>query len=568
MQNFFQTITNTFEPSSLIDLRKNEEKQYEHENLTEIIKKQHLRMINMRRKMKALRKTIGTFQTKFNNKYKAVLNSVFTDDQIQALFTKKRSIRNWSHKTVYRALQLKFVCGNNGYEQLIQQGYLFPSLRTLRRRLEDFKFEPGISKEMFEFLARKKPYFENETDLECGLVFDEMAITSKKCYNSSTGSLIGNITFSNEKGNATHALVFMLVGIASRWKHVVGYYFTGNSFNSKSLKDIIFQIIVKTEEIGFHVNFLTSDMGSGNVGFWKLLGISTGRFSRISNYITHPFDTNRYLYIIGDPPHILKNLKQSLVSNETIILSNETITKYNLPSDTVKLKHFYELINIQNNSELLLTPKFKIDDIKCNNFNKMKVNKAKHVFSNDVSSSFKLLAYEHNKPEFITTAWFVQIVCKWFSLMTSRCCKLALGTKNENVYHESIQFLNEIIDIFLKLKIGTGSFKPVQRGIMISTKSIIDLTEYLITYKNFKFVLTSRFTQDCIENLFSQIRQKNVIPDPLQFTNNLKLISIAMYMKHINNSNYDNDDREYLSDFLEYLSEKKRTRKWWIQTII
>lgn len=103
---------------------------------------------------------------------------------------------------------------------------------------------------------------------------------------------------------------------------------------------------------------------------------------------------------------------------------------------------------------------------------------------------------------------------------------------------------------------------------MISTKSIIDLTEYLITYKNFKFVLTSRFTQDCIENLFSQIRQKNVIPDPLQFTHNLKLISISMYMKHINNSNYDNDDREYLSDFLEYLSEKKRTKKWWIQTII
>lgn len=320
------------------------------------------------------------------------------------MFTKKRSIRNWSHKTVYRALQLKFVCGNNGYEQLIQQGHPLPSLRTLRRRLEDFKFEPGISKEMFEFLARKKPYFENETDLECGLVFDEMAITPKKCYNSSTGSLIGNITFPNEKGNATHALVFMLVGIASRWKHIVGYHFTGNSFNSKSLKDIIFQIIEKTEKIGFHVNFLTSDMGSGNVGFWKLLGISTGRFSRISNYITHPFDTNRYLYIIGDPPHILKNLKQSLISNETIIISNDIVTKYNLPSDTVKLKHFYELINIQNNSELLLTPKFKIDDIKCNNFNKMKVNKAKHVFSNDVSSSFKLLADEHNKPEFIATA--------------------------------------------------------------------------------------------------------------------------------------------------------------------
>lgn len=124
---------------------------------------------------------------------------------------------------------------------------------------------------MFEFLASKKPYLE-KTALEYSLVFDEMAISSQKCYNSSTRSLMGNITFPNEKDNATHALVFMLVGISNRWKHVVGYHFTGNSLNSKTLRDIIFQIIDKAEKMGFHVNFLTSDMGPGNVGLWRLLG--------------------------------------------------------------------------------------------------------------------------------------------------------------------------------------------------------------------------------------------------------------------------------------------------------
>lgn len=89
---------------------------------------------------------------------------------------------------------------------------------------------------------------------------------------------------------------------------------------------------------------------------------------------------------------------------------------------------------------------------------------------------------------------------------------------------------------------------------------MIDLTEYLITHRNFQFVLTSRFTQDCVENLFSQIRQKNVVPNPLQFTYNIKLISIAMYMKPINNSNYDNDDQEYLSGFLQYLKPDKKEK--------
>lgn len=47
-----------------------------------------------------------------------------------------------------------------------------------------------------------------------------------------------------------------------------------------------------------------------------------------------------------------------------------------------------------------------------------------------------------------------------------------------------------------------------------------------------------------------------MIPNSLQFKNNLKLISILMYIKHISNSNYDYDDKKYLSDFLEYVSEK------------
>lgn len=181
-----------------------------------------------------------------------------------------------------------------------------------------------------------------------------MAIMPKKSYDPSTERLIGDITFPNENGNATHDLVFMLVGIASRWKHVVGYHFTGNSFNSKTLKEIIFNIINKTENIGLHVNLITSDMGSGNIGLWKLLGISTGRFSKIKNSIVHPFDSNLCLYIIADPPHLLKNIKQALISNHIITIADNIVCKYNLPSNKIELRHFNELMSIQENCELLL----------------------------------------------------------------------------------------------------------------------------------------------------------------------------------------------------------------------
>lgn len=520
-------------------------------------------MIIMRRTIKALRHSIKMLKNKNNDnndKYQEAINSIFNEEQVNSLIKKKR-VRNWSNKTIQRALKLKFTCGVNGYQELLDQGIPLPSIRTLSRKLEDLKFLPGISNDMLEFLKYKKSSFNNGTDIECGIVFDEMAITPKQRYNPATGQLVGDITFPGKKGTATKALVFMLVGIGSRWKHIIAYHFTGNSFDSNILKDIVFQIIHETGKLGFHVNFITCDMSSGNTSLWKILGISTGRYTKMKNYIVHPSDPTRNLFIIADPPHILKNLKQALINNEFMTVSDDIMVKYNLPSNKIELEYFKDLIQVQENSELLLTPKLNMNDFKPNNFAKMKVNKAKNLFSQDVSSSFKLVAAERNQPEFLSTAWFVQIVSKWFTLMTSRFYKVALGKNNNDIYEDNINFLHKIINIFTNLQIGTSGFKPVQRGIMISTQSVIDLTEYLIVHRNFKYVFTVRFTQDCVENLFSQIRLKNVVPNPLQFIHDLRIISIAMYMKDLRNSNYEQDDGEYLSEFLEYLDNKKTFRK-------
>ena len=95
--------------------------------------------IKMRKEMKILKNTIYILKNKSNNdKYKKALQSVFTDYQIKTLFTKKHCVRMQSNDTIQRAL--KFVCGNNGYKELIRQGYPLPNVRTLPRRLEDFQF--------------------------------------------------------------------------------------------------------------------------------------------------------------------------------------------------------------------------------------------------------------------------------------------------------------------------------------------------------------------------------------------------------------------------------------------
>ncbi|XP_071636276.1 uncharacterized protein [Temnothorax longispinosus] len=70
----------------------------------------------------------------------------------------------------------------------------------------------------------------------------------------------------------------------------------------------------------------------------------------------------------------------------------------------------------------------------------------------------------------------------------------------------------------------------------------------------------SRFSQDCLENVFRIVRQKHPTPNSIQFKNDLKLITISQYMANVSHGNYEEDDRTFLSEFLEIL-EKRNTKK-------
>ncbi|XP_025153599.1 uncharacterized protein LOC112588313 [Harpegnathos saltator] len=96
--------------------------------------------------------------------------------QIQSL---QKSDTNNKYKQVLK--KLRFACGITGYEELLQQKIPLLSLRTLQRRIENLKFESGISNDMFHFLQMKVSTFQNDTDRECGLVLNEMSITPNMC---------------------------------------------------------------------------------------------------------------------------------------------------------------------------------------------------------------------------------------------------------------------------------------------------------------------------------------------------------------------------------------------------
>lgn len=125
-----------------------------------------------------------------------------------------------------------------------------------------------------------------EKERDCSLTIDEMSISPSTEYDMRTGRIMGEVTLPGHSGRATHAMVFMLAGINTRWKQTVAYYFSGNSVFGSVLKPIVCNIIMKVSQIGLNILNVTTDMGSCNQAMWRTYGISCGRMQRTVNKVS------------------------------------------------------------------------------------------------------------------------------------------------------------------------------------------------------------------------------------------------------------------------------------------
>ena len=173
------------------------------------------------------------------------------------------------------------------------------------------------------------------------------------------------------------------------------------------------------------------------------------------------------------------------------------------------------------------------------------------VFSKSASAGIRyLVEKEKRSVNYLTTAWFVDLCNHWFDLMSSRKFVLALSKEQPEKYEAAISFLKSFVHLFTKIEIGNGNWKPVQRGVIMSTTSVLSLQDELLD-SSFKFLLTSRLTQDCLESLFSMVSMKNPVPTPLAFKYALKSLGVSQYLALPNrNASYLEDDRELAVEFL------------------
>ncbi|KAG0415083.1 hypothetical protein HPB47_007747 [Ixodes persulcatus] len=299
----------------------------------------------------------------------------------------------------------------------------------------------------------------------------------------------------------------------------------------------------RSEDVGLSVDYVTS---------MRLCGIVATRYGRPKTTCSHPYDNGRDLDFLADAPHLLKNLRGHLVREQKILVDAETVRKHNLQCNEVRLTYIKQVCEIVEKHDLKLEPSLKLKYLAPNHYKKMSLGPACALFDHSVASAIRLLVGQGKlAKEASTTAWFLQLVHQWFTLMKAPTPKMTLSREAET-------FLQDVIEVFTRIEIfdagkSTPAWKPVQAGIIITISTASIMRDPLVKKRGLKYLLLSRFGQSALDNLFSTVRLKSPVPRARKFKYALRKIILAKFVQPSKRGSNQVNDALQLAEFISSL---------------
>ena len=175
-------------------------------------------------------------------------------------------------------------------------------------------FQPGIC---FETLNQLNEFLsETDKDRNVVLMFDAMHVRQLLEYNSFSDSVSGVETVDSERRSDVYAqclLVFMLRSILHGWTQIIGHHFTRSVFNKHSLKPLIESYLTALHASGLTCRAIICDQEPSHVSMFRAAGVSFD-----NPHIPCPV-TGRKIYVVYDPPHLLKSARNNLLTSEFVV---------------------------------------------------------------------------------------------------------------------------------------------------------------------------------------------------------------------------------------------------------
>lgn len=186
---------------------------------------------------------------------------------------------------------------------------------------------------------------------------------------------------------------------------------------------------------------VTSNVGACNRAMWRQMNFSSHRSSEIISSIPHLRLEDLKLYFMADPAHVLTNIRGQLINTRTFTLSDETVTSYGLPGSKVDIEHVQAVIDFDSRNELKCAPKLPSAHVSGGHFTKMRVGMAVKMFRESPAGIHHLAEKRVIQKGAKTTAWFMELISMWFTLMSSRNTTLVLSKVDCSKHREALETL-------------------------------------------------------------------------------------------------------------------------------
>jgi DNA transposase THAP9 len=468
------------------------------------------------------------------------LNKTFLSSQLR-LGQFKRKGRRYLENDKTFALAL-YYCSPKAY-RFLRKNFCLPTIRSLRRWLQGMQVSPGLNDNVLAMLKLKSQLL-STSDRIVSIVFDEMSLKELVAYDARADQFHGFVELGDVEEKLDHktataftnqALVVMMRGIKKNFKQVLGYYFTKDAASAEALKKILINVIKKITEAGFIPKVVVCDQAVGNVKLRKLLGVTD------ENPVLEV--DNNFVYFLYDAPHLLKSVRNNF-------------KKYNFKSGDVEYswKYIEEFYEKDVHMSLRLAPKLTKRHIDLPPFTSMRVCLAAQVLSHSVATGILTHVALGSMPTVAThTSTFIENMDKLFNCFNSsqifgqtNSFKKPMSSSSQHwKFLDEMKLLLEGITIMNRTK----KTPPCIKGWISNITALKLLCLNLEDNYGFKYILTRRLTQDCIENLFSVLRGKggcNVTPDAFAFKSCIRLTMANQILSPSEDSNCEMDLDSFL----------------------
>lgn len=429
-----------------------------------------------------------------------------------------------------------------------------PAIRTIQEwyRLSTANAKSGISQASLNILKQRATELKAKgKQLLCSLSFDEMAIKQHVQWDDASKEFVGFVTYAKLKDNndveppndtlnatetkkddetpiAKDALVFMINGVNDFIRLPLAYYFV-QSTKGIDKSAMIEDIVTTLTNCGVRVSNITFDGHSSNISTCKWLGAICGTTpSDIIPYFLNPVNKSERIYIIFDPSHMIKLLRNHLANRKVI---------YDYKQRAIEWKFIERLFVLKIKKIFTGTNKLSSKHIKINN--EMHVGTAVETLSDSVANDLKKLTKDDRfKNDFDgaeATIEFIRNVNKLFDILNSNYEKLM----NDNIFKRPIHsenkrvvsdFCSKMVEYISKLKLTPNTSHRIIdseiqcgfRGSIINIKSVLCMYADFVEKADFQMLSlpTHAFSQDYLELLFGKIRSMggcNDNPTVVQF---------------------------------------------------